>query len=289
MMNIKKYNLQYLSRKTKKTLGCVIDYYAYKKGGTISLYFFSKEKNVGDILNPYLVGRLFNISCIQRQKGRSPNLLAIGSVMHEATLSSYIWGSGFISRKDLPKKLDPKKIKALRGALSVELLNEKYGINLGDLPLGDPAILMPLVYKPKTNKKYKIGIVAHYVDKDKIPESIHSNPEIKLIDVQQDPESFVDDLMECSHIVSSSLHGLILADTYGIPNKWIVLSDRLVGGDFKFNDYYSTTKNPDEKGFAISNSKHFSELMENIESYTSIKDFNLSKEALLDSFPIKEL
>ncbi len=288
-MNIKKYNLNYFSRKIKRTLGSTIDFYAYKKKGSISLYYFDKDKNVGDILNPYLIEKLFNVKCIQRQKGKSPNLLAIGSVMHEAKLSSYIWGSGFISTTDLPEKLDPKKIKALRGKQSVRLLSEKYNINLGTIPLGDPGVLMPLVYPIKKDKKYKIGIVPHYVDKDKIPDSVLSNPSVKIIDVQQEPEDFVNDLMECSNILSSSLHGLILSDAYGLSNKWIILSDRLVGGEFKFHDYYSTTKKPNETSITIHTGDDFTELLDNIDNYTSVKKFNLPIEDLIKAFPKEEL
>ena len=35
------------------------------------------------------------------------------------------------------------------------------------------------------------------------------------------------------------MHGLLAADAIGIPNAWLKLSDRLRGGDFKFQDYYS--------------------------------------------------
>ncbi|MFH7564604.1 polysaccharide pyruvyl transferase family protein [Oceanimonas smirnovii] len=288
-MNLKKYNSDYFSRKAKRIVGSIIDYYAYKKEGHISLYYFDKEKNVGDILNPYLIEKLFEVKCIQRQKGKTPNLLAIGSVMHEAKLTSYIWGSGFISTTDLPKKLDAKKIKALRGQESVRILNEKYNINLRNVPLGDPGVLMPLVYQNTRTNKYKVGIVPHYVDKDKIPEILFSDPDIKIIDVQQKPEAFVNDLLECTNILSSSLHGLILSDAYEIPNKWIVLSDRLVGGEFKFHDYYSTTIKPDEDCYTVDMNNSLIDLINSIEKYASIKEFKYSRESLIKSFPKEEL
>ena len=40
-------------------------------------------------------------------------------------------------------------------------------------------------------------------------------------------------------ILSSSLHGLVAADSFGIPNIRMVCSDRIYGGDFKYDDYYS--------------------------------------------------
>jgi pyruvyltransferase len=49
--------------------------------------------------------------------------------------------------------------------------------------------------------------------------------------------------LECKIVLSSSLHGLVLADSFQIPNKRIVLSNNIIGGDFKFKDYYSGIDN----------------------------------------------
>jgi hypothetical protein len=39
--------------------------------------------------------------------------------------------------------------------------------------------------------------------------------------------------------VTTSLHGLVTADAYGIPATWTVLDPPLGGGSFKFHDYES--------------------------------------------------
>ena len=48
----------------------------------------------------------------------------------------------------------------------------------------------------------------------------------------------IDQITACDYIASSSLHGIILADAYGIPNVWIQLSNRIRGNGFKYRDYY---------------------------------------------------
>jgi pyruvyltransferase len=59
-----------------------------------------------------------------------------------------------------------------------------------------------------------------------------------LIRITQDVETFIDEILECEFIASSSLHGLIASDSYGIPNVRLKISDQIIGGDFKFEDYY---------------------------------------------------
>ena len=46
-------------------------------------------------------------------------------------------------------------------------------------------------------------------------------------------------IAECRFILSSSLHGLIIADSMGIPNLHVEFGDRLLGDGYKFDDYYS--------------------------------------------------
>jgi pyruvyltransferase len=58
---------------------------------------------------------------------------------------------------------------------------------------------------------------------------------VKLIDVRGGVNEFVDDLLSCEVIASSSLHGLVAPDSYGIPSVWIRISDRVQGSDCKLD------------------------------------------------------
>jgi len=43
----------------------------------------------------------------------------------------------------------------------------------------------------------------------------------------------------CAAVVTTSLHGLVTADAFGIPALWTSLEPQLSGGAFKFLDYES--------------------------------------------------
>ena len=103
---------------------------------------------------------------------------------------------------------------------------------------GDPALLYPRYYAPSVKKEYDLGIVPHYIDQG-IPWLNRAAPDanVLIIDVLGGIQAFVDQLCRCRFIASSSLHGLIAADAYGIPFTWISLSNRVIGGGFKFQDY----------------------------------------------------
>ena len=101
-----------------------------------------------------------------------------------------------------------------------------------------PALLLPRFFNPTVVKKYKVGIIPHFSDK-RHPwvESYRNDPRVLIIDIESGIGNVVRAIKSCEMILSSSLHGLVCADAYGIPNVWIKLSDKLLGGSFKFRDY----------------------------------------------------
>ena len=150
-----------------------------------------------------------------------------------------VWGCGFIQEsQQLQHNLD---IRAVRGKLTREIIL-KQGFDCPEV-YGDSALLFSRYYKPEITKKYKLGIIPHYIDKD--VEWIKTLPkDVKVIDICSDTHDFVNQVLECERIASSSLHALILADSYGIPNLWIKLSDNVGGNGFKFRDYFSSINKP---------------------------------------------
>ncbi|MGI5922659.1 MAG: polysaccharide pyruvyl transferase family protein [Lentisphaerae bacterium] len=205
------------------------------------------EHNFGDDVNLPLVEALTGQKAIPYKftfGTRTKDVfLIIGSIIEDYSLpNAVIWGAGLI---DIPSKkiTPPRKVCAVRGPLTrAELL--KQDIACPEV-YGDPAILLPAIYRPGVSKKYRLGIIPHVADK-KLPavqQLIQTLPpdDATLIDMEKYGHwrLLLDRLCECETIISSSLHGVVLADAYQIPNRWVEFSDNVTGAGFKFRDYYA--------------------------------------------------
>lgn len=243
---------------------------------------WDRGTNFGDAFNPFLlevlVGRKvrwvnYNYS--------SEHLMCAGSILHKANSNAIIWGSGFMS-EDAHIKYAPKKICAVRGPRTRSRLLE---LNLSCPEVyGDPALLIPLIYKPKINKKYKLGIVPHYTDKDNPLLSNLIDQDILILNItMEDHYKFIDDLLSCEMIISSSLHGIILADAYNIPSIWVEFSDKVKGHGFKFLDYFLSVNRMDRKPFKITKDATLNNLYNLFYEY----EINIDLDALIESCPYK--
>ena len=118
------------------------------------------------------------------------------------------------------------------------------------IALGDPGILLSRLYQPKTEKKYKYGILAHSVDYEQLKKL--ETPEIPVYNMvvnEPDPIGWLADrINECEFIFSSSLHGLIFSHSLGVPAIHVEFTPLYSTDNFKFKDYYSVLDIPYKKG-----------------------------------------
>jgi len=195
------------------------------------------SRNWGDSLSPFLVHKLTGRTAYQPVFKKWPSYVVIGSILGWRSAHGVIWGAGFISSDSVPNG-PPKKIYAVRGPLTRKIFLQ----NNIECPTvyGDPAILLGSLVPVVKKREFRYGIIPHYVDKnnpwinDQLEEFASS---ALLIDIEGDILEVIDQVTRCEFIFSSSLHGLICADTYNIPNTRLILSSKIKGGDFKFVDY----------------------------------------------------
>lgn len=211
--------------------------YDTASNNSIKIFWWNDVPNVGDALNQVLFGRLMNndVEWVPHSYNEE-HFLAIGSIVQKANGKTIIWGSGLISNKMMPYRR-PKEILAVRGPLTMKSLasNKIWCPEV----YGDPALLLPKYYAPKIDKKFKYGLIPHYADMNH-PFFNKSVPDdFKIISpLTNNIENFIQDILMCESILSSSLHGLVFSDAYGIPSAHVKFSNNVFGDGFKFYDYH---------------------------------------------------
>lgn len=164
-----------------------------------------------------------------------PHYMVTGSIVRFANEMTTIWGAGFIAADSLCSRA-PRKVDAVRGPMTRTKMMAQ-GIYCPEV-YGDPAIIWCKLNPHLREASYRIGYVPHYVDRGARVDSVAEDKDI-VLDITKDPVEVM--VNQCEFIASSSLHGIILADAYGIPVTWLRISHGITGGEFKFRDYLATT------------------------------------------------
>ncbi|HHX59490.1 MAG TPA: polysaccharide pyruvyl transferase family protein [Epulopiscium sp.] len=239
----------------------------------INLYWYAHpegEGNFGDELNPYIIEHLTgekvnylpipgtrinrflklikrlvlnqisfkNALSVLNSLRFKKYYIAIGSIIKSAEgRNCQVWGSGLMSRSDIINKCT---FFAVRGEITRKRIKE-LGYNV-PLAIGDPALLLPIIYRPNSNKIYDLGVIPHFVQMTELSKKLTStNENILIIDLLKDPETVIEQINSCKKTLSSSLHGIIVSHAYGIPSLWCNLGETtLHGDDVKFDDYFSS-------------------------------------------------
>ena len=223
-------------------------------------------QNWGDLIPYRIIEELFDTDINKDEifNVENPNknykVYTTGSVMLFTKKDSIVWGTGCIDKGMIGE--NPSKVYAVRGPLTRNELLKK-GIDCPEV-YGDPALLYPMIYNPKIDKKYKWGIIPHYIEfessRDREVIKNLENQGVKVIDICSGEKEFIDELLEVENVISSSLHGLIMADAYGIPNARVNISNKLIGGHFKFKDYYLSVDREIDLGLQLTNKTKLSDL-----------------------------
>ena len=223
-------------------------------------FYWCDIPNFGDALNPVIFAKLAGMK-IRFAPVDYARVMGIGSlgdnllVDSTSALSSRrspIWlfstGIGFEEGGFFhnPNIVLPERLRrdvrcyALRGKLTDARIAKMLGHPTGAI-LGDAGLLVCyLIDADKVEKKYELGIVPHYADRESpifaaIKTRIHGS---RILDPTRPVERFLHDLCECKAVISTAMHPLIACDALRIPNQWIRISEKTTSR-YKFYDYYS--------------------------------------------------
>lgn len=200
----------------------------------MKVYYWNHRQNFGDVLGPLLLKRFCRIDA-EWSEAKDSDIVLVGSVLEHLPkdYTGIIAGAGKLHEKT-ELNLRKANFLAVRGPLTASGLKK-------DLVLADPGLLADeLVQMPE--KEYNLGVIPHWTDKvlEFDPRFTKYNP--KIIRVSGDPLEVIHEIGKCKKVVSSSLHGIVLADAFGIPRR-IEIAPRMLshphqeGGLFKWRDY----------------------------------------------------
>lgn len=278
--------------------------------------------NLGDALSPIIVSALSGLPVVHRDfSSWRTRLASVGTIAHGLRCGTvHLWGTGIDHRKH---PADPKldfyekppntkfHIHALRGPFSAQTFR-KQGLDVPDI-YGDPIWFLPSIVDP-AKKQYELGVIVHLSELDglsdtaqvnkailryKIPPSLASS--VKIITTMTQPtwgalEAKVKEITACKRIASTSLHGLVIAEAYGIPCVYFRLLGKKVAFpnldddgerlDWRMRDFY--------KGVGLQNlfvygqrrvkATDWEDLIRAIDLYWN--PIHWSAEAFLDAFPL---
>lgn len=220
----------------------------------IPLYYWQQPDfvNFGDYLSLVLVERIVN-SPVKVHKNYPWNnyvkMIGIGSMLSFAKDRDVIWGSGINGKLlDLKnyqfKTLD---VRAVRGPLTRAFLWDNFQIEAPEI-YGDPGLLVPFLFPEFQRNEYPKRpyiIIPHYSEIKLFPKEIFPN----VVYPTEPWDVVIEKILDSEFVISSSLHGLVLADAFGIPSRMLKVTD--TEPLFKYQDYYYGTGRDDFK-FACS-------------------------------------
>lgn len=247
----------------------------------LPLYYWQQKAfvNFGDYISLKLVERIVDapVEVFYRYpNNKKKKLLAIGSILSFAVDNDVIWGSGIngkLLRKD-QYTFGTLDVRSVRGPLTKQFLMDNFGIEAPEV-YGDPALLFPYFFpefQKKENPSYDYIVIPHYTELKLFPKE--GNPHIVY---PTDPwDEVIERILDSRFVIASSLHGLIIAEAYGIPARLLKVTDN--EPMFKYQDYYEGT-NRQNFQFAVS--------VEEALMMGGEPPFECDLEKLYEAFPIE--
>lgn len=190
--------------------------------------------NFGDHLAEIVTRQVLALQglSLDQQVSKSARLLAIGSVLQYSADDDHIWGTGWNGKvPEVMFKSRRLNLHAVRGPLTAEFLQRR-GFAVPDI-YGDPALLVPQLFSGRftPNPRRDYVFVPNLHDLSILPPN---TPHV--ISPLQGWNRVIEQILQAKLVLASSLHGLIIAEAYGIPARYVRLSQ--TEDPFKYKDYY---------------------------------------------------
>jgi len=208
----------------------------------MKIYYWNAKKNFGDAISSLLLKKFTKLDSEWSPPDES-DIVICGSIIDKLSpdYKGIIAGAGLLKDIKPIRLFHNARILAVRGPLTSERLIQTTNKTRDKIVIADPGLLADELVGDQ-DKIYDLGIIPHWTDTtlEHNPTFLKYSP--KIIRVSDDPLKVIKEIGQCKKIVSSSLHGIILADAFGIPRR-IEIAPRMLthadqeGGLFKWQDY----------------------------------------------------
>lgn len=246
-------------------------------------YWHYQSPNFGDLLTPFILKKYVHLINKKIKTRKSDNIedayvIGIGSILDTIPKSykGVIWTTGNAQSAFFLDLSHNTKIRILgvRGPKTLSHISLPQHISREQVLFGDGAIVLPHIF-PRTQTEYEwdLGIIPHIGDSKRTKQLkwLTSRQDVLIlnpkIETQTQVGNFIRRMWKCKKIISSGLHGLIVADAYGIPNcRYLVSTSRkIIGGDLKFDDYYASLNISDHEFINLEDTRRWIDLLPQIE------------------------
>ncbi len=203
----------------------------------LRLFWWREKPNFGDALSAEIVAHVSGREVVH-SGARTADMVAIGSLLRVVSRKHadpvggpgpWIWGSGLMSPVNTGFVANVQ-VALLRGPVTAALLKLKTD------RLGDPGLLAQQALPNPPPRQDRVGVLLHHrqMEDAALVARLTADPAVDLIDVRGGVREVCHRIEACAHVYSASLHGLIVADSYGVANTWIDPGDH---GWLKYADY----------------------------------------------------
>jgi len=190
-------------------------------------------QNFGDSYSRFAVEYVMGRKVVWSPPGRA-QLFSTGSIMRytsKSNLGAYVWGSGCRTRDEVPASNIDLKFLCVRGPLTSEIYQTPE-------VFGDPGLIASDVFSITNETKSKTIFIPHFTEIGARGKSTFyaklKNAGIEVVLPNQSPKEVSKLVSQSELVITSSLHGLVFADSFGIPRLRLTNESEPT---FKYQDY----------------------------------------------------
>lgn len=194
--------------------------------------------NFGDLLGPVIARELLRRADIEPDNNQtSGRVITVGSILHFCKTGDTVWGTGRNGKiADKRHKFKALDVRAVRGPVTRAFLQGR-GVDAPPI-YGDPGLLVGHLWERDQlaagHRRSDYRVLPNFHDFHEVTGRLSP----RTVDPRHDLWKVIGQIAASELIVGSSLHGIIVAESLGIPARLVQPATETL---HKYEDYYRGT------------------------------------------------